>query len=59
MPRGQASLRDEYQRALETLGQMVRVERAHDVIVGRAVSVDEYGQLMVRSGRNEVAISVG
>jgi len=56
---GQASLRDEYQRALETLGQVVRVERAHDVVVGRALSVDEYGQLMVEVDGVEVAISVG
>jgi len=56
---GQASLRDEYQRALETLGQVVRVERAHDVVVGRALSVDEYGQLMVEVDGKEVAISVG
>jgi BirA family biotin operon repressor/biotin-[acetyl-CoA-carboxylase] ligase len=56
---GQTSLRDEYQRALETLGQDVRVERAHDVVVGRAVAVDRYGQLLVVVDGSEVAISVG
>jgi BirA family biotin operon repressor/biotin-[acetyl-CoA-carboxylase] ligase len=56
---GQGSLRDEYRRALETLGQVVRVERAHDVVVGRAVAVDEYGQLIVVEDGAEVAISVG
>jgi BirA family transcriptional regulator, biotin operon repressor / biotin---[acetyl-CoA-carboxylase] ligase len=56
---GQASLRDEYRRALVTLGQIVRVERAHDAIVGLADSVDEYGQLLVRIDDDVVAISVG
>jgi BirA family transcriptional regulator, biotin operon repressor / biotin---[acetyl-CoA-carboxylase] ligase len=56
---GQGSLRDEYQRALETLGQVVRVERVHDVVVGRAVAVDEYGQLIVEVDGARVAISVG
>lgn len=56
---GQRRLRDEYQRALETLGQMVRVDRAHDVVVGRARAVDEYGQLIVVVSGEDVAISVG
>jgi BirA family transcriptional regulator, biotin operon repressor / biotin---[acetyl-CoA-carboxylase] ligase len=56
---GQAVLRAEYQRALETLGQMVRVDRPHDVVVGRATAVDEYGQLIVVVDGQEVAIAVG
>jgi BirA family biotin operon repressor/biotin-[acetyl-CoA-carboxylase] ligase len=56
---GQAALRAEYRRALETLGQMVRVDRSQDVIVGRASGVDEYGQLIVVVDGEEVAISVG
>ena len=56
---GQATLRDEYQRALVTLGQSVRVERANDVIVGLAESVDEYGQLLVRTDDEVLTISVG
>jgi BirA family biotin operon repressor/biotin-[acetyl-CoA-carboxylase] ligase len=56
---GQTSLRDEYQRALVTLGQTVRVERSHDVIVGLAESVDAFGQLLVMVDGEEVAISVG
>ncbi len=58
-PSGQATVRDEYQRALVTLGQIVRVERAHDVIVGLAESVDEYGQLQVRTEDELLTISVG
>jgi BirA family biotin operon repressor/biotin-[acetyl-CoA-carboxylase] ligase len=56
---GQVALREEYRRALVTLGQMVRVERSHDVIVGRAQRVDDYGQLVVVVNDDEVAISVG
>jgi BirA family biotin operon repressor/biotin-[acetyl-CoA-carboxylase] ligase len=56
---GQAALRAEYRRARETLGQMVRVDRTQDVIVGRASGVDEYGQLIVVVDGEEVAISVG
>jgi BirA family transcriptional regulator, biotin operon repressor / biotin---[acetyl-CoA-carboxylase] ligase len=55
---GQSALRDEYRRALVTLGQIVRVERSHDVIIGRAQSVDEYGQLLVLVDDEEIAISV-
>jgi BirA family biotin operon repressor/biotin-[acetyl-CoA-carboxylase] ligase len=56
---GQAALRDEYRRALATLGQMVRVERTSDVIVGRAESVDEYGQLVVVVNDQALTISAG
>src|SRR5580704_14962069 len=56
---GQASLRDEYRRALVTLGQIVRVERSHDVIIGLAESVDEYGQLQVRTDDEVRTISAG
>ncbi len=56
---GQATMRDEYQRSLATLGQTVRVERPRDVIVGQASGIDEYGQLVVEVDGDEVAISVG
>ena len=56
---GQASLRDEYRRALVTVGQIVRVERSHDVIIGLAESVDEYGQLQVRTDDEVHTISAG
>jgi BirA family biotin operon repressor/biotin-[acetyl-CoA-carboxylase] ligase len=56
---GQKDLRDEYRRALVTLGQLVRVERATDVIIGLARSVSEYGELLVESNGATVAISAG
>jgi BirA family biotin operon repressor/biotin-[acetyl-CoA-carboxylase] ligase len=56
---GQAALRDEYQRALSTLGQRVRVERTNDNVVGLASSVDDFGQLVVLVDDEEVVITVG
>jgi BirA family transcriptional regulator, biotin operon repressor / biotin---[acetyl-CoA-carboxylase] ligase len=56
---GQRLLRDEYRRALATLGQMVRVERTGDVIVGRADTVDEFGQLVVLVHDEALTISAG
>jgi BirA family biotin operon repressor/biotin-[acetyl-CoA-carboxylase] ligase len=56
---GQSMLRDEYHRALSTLGEQVRVERTNDTIVGLATSVDEFGQLIVVVDDEEVVITVG
>ncbi|HEY5262782.1 MAG TPA: hypothetical protein VIJ08_00780, partial [Acidimicrobiales bacterium] len=56
---GQTTLRDEYQRALSTLGEQVRVERTNDTVVGLATSVDEFGQLIVVVDDEEVVITVG
>jgi BirA family biotin operon repressor/biotin-[acetyl-CoA-carboxylase] ligase len=56
---GQSTLREEYQRALITLGQLVRVERTNDVLVGLATSVDEFGQLIVVVDGHDVAVTVG
>jgi len=56
---GQSDLREEYQRALITLGQLVRVERTNDVLVGLASSVDEFGQLIVVVDGEDVAVTVG
>jgi BirA family biotin operon repressor/biotin-[acetyl-CoA-carboxylase] ligase len=56
---GRAQLRDEYERALVTLGQNVRVEQHHGDIVGIARSVDETGQLIVDVNGEEMAFSVG
>jgi len=56
---GQRSLREEYQRALVTLGQIVRVERTNDVVIGKAVGVSEYGELLVGWKGEVIAISVG
>ncbi len=56
---GQATLRDEYRRALSTLGQRVRVERTNDVVVGTATSVDDFGQLIVSVDGTDVVVTVG
>lgn len=42
-----ARLREEYRRALVTIGQRVRVEQAESTTVGRAVGVDRTGRLEV------------
>ena len=44
---GQRALRAEYERALATIGQTVRVEQLSGTIVGRALGVDAVGQLLV------------
>ncbi len=46
-PEGRAALRREYEGALATLGQVVRVELTDDVVVGRALGVDDTGRLLV------------
>jgi BirA family biotin operon repressor/biotin-[acetyl-CoA-carboxylase] ligase len=56
---GQSTLREEYQRALITLGQLVRVERTTDVLVGLATSVDDFGQLIVVVDGHDFAVTVG
>jgi BirA family biotin operon repressor/biotin-[acetyl-CoA-carboxylase] ligase len=45
--RGRAELREEYVRALSTVGEFVRVEREDGNVEGRAVGVDELGRLEV------------
>jgi BirA family biotin operon repressor/biotin-[acetyl-CoA-carboxylase] ligase len=44
---GQQSLRKEYESALATIGQTVRVEQLGGTVVGRAHGVDTAGQLLV------------
>lgn len=44
---GRAGLRVEYERALSTIGQSVRVEQVHGDLLGDAVGVDQRGQLLV------------
>lgn len=56
---GLSALRDEYERGLVTLGQLVRVERTNDVLVGLATSVDEFGQLIVVVDGKDIAVTVG
>jgi BirA family biotin operon repressor/biotin-[acetyl-CoA-carboxylase] ligase len=56
---GRAKLREEYVRALATLGQRVRVEQRSGVVVGTATSIDEMGQLVLTVDGVETAYSVG
>ena len=56
---GRAALRDEYRRALATIGQSVRVERLHDTLVGVATSVDDSGRLVVDVEGVETTVSLG
>ncbi len=44
---GRRTLRAEYERALATIGQAVRVEQLTGTVVGRARGVDAVGQLLV------------
>jgi BirA family biotin operon repressor/biotin-[acetyl-CoA-carboxylase] ligase len=44
---GRVKLRDEYTRALATLGQTVRIEQHHGSLVGVAHGVDDDGHLLV------------
>jgi BirA family biotin operon repressor/biotin-[acetyl-CoA-carboxylase] ligase len=44
---GRVALRDEYSRALATIGQVVRVEQLGGSVSGVARGVDDAGQLMV------------
>jgi biotin-(acetyl-CoA carboxylase) ligase len=46
--RGKVALREEYVRALATIGQHVRVEQTDDVVEGLAMGVDEEGRLRDR-----------
>jgi BirA family biotin operon repressor/biotin-[acetyl-CoA-carboxylase] ligase len=50
---------DEYRRASSTLGRNVRVERADEVVQGRAEDVDDRGHLLVRVGDVLVDHAVG
>jgi BirA family biotin operon repressor/biotin-[acetyl-CoA-carboxylase] ligase len=56
---GRADLRLEYQSALVTVGQHVRVERLHDVLVGVACGVDDSGHLIVDVDGVKMTFSTG
>lgn len=56
---GRESLREEYQRALVTLGRRVRVETAEEVHEGEARGVDARGRLVVEVAGTERTFSVG
>lgn len=57
--RGREVLRAEYERALITLGQLVRVERPDDAVTGVATSVDATGRLVVEVDGVEMSFAVG
>lgn len=53
---GRVTLREEYESALSTLGQLVRVERFDGTVEGVARRVDESGHLVVEVGGVELTI---
>jgi BirA family biotin operon repressor/biotin-[acetyl-CoA-carboxylase] ligase len=56
---GRATLRSEYERALATLGVLVRVEQADRSFVGRAQGVDAEGRLLVEVEGEVMTFDVG
>ncbi|HEV2427583.1 MAG TPA: hypothetical protein VGS61_05130, partial [Acidimicrobiales bacterium] len=56
---GRAGLREQYERALATVGRRVRVELAGEVHEGHARRVDPTGRLVVEVGGQERAFSAG
>jgi len=58
-PTGRERLREEYERALATLGQIVHVQTHAETVVGQASRVDESGQLVVLVDGVERAFAAG
>lgn len=56
---GRAVLHLEYERALATVGQRVRVERLDDVVEGDVIGIDQCGRLMVDVDGVEMTFSTG
>ncbi len=56
---GRARLREEYRRALDTLGRRVRVEQAAATLEGEARDVDDAGRLVVATDGGEVCVAAG
>ena len=56
---GRALLRREYERALSTIGSLVRVEQQQATFVGRAVGVDDEGRLLVEVDGETRVFGVG
>jgi len=56
---GRAGVREEYEHALSTIGQDVRVEQHEGVVEGRAHSVDQAGRLLVEVGGEIRTFAVG
>ncbi len=56
---GRARLREEYRRALGTLGRRVRVEQPSTTFEGEARDLDDAGRLVVATESGEVAVAAG
>jgi BirA family biotin operon repressor/biotin-[acetyl-CoA-carboxylase] ligase len=56
---GQKTLRDEYERALVTIGQRVRIEQQNDVVEGVATGIDAEGRILVIIDGVVTAFGVG
>jgi BirA family biotin operon repressor/biotin-[acetyl-CoA-carboxylase] ligase len=56
---GRVKLHQEYERALVTVGQRVRVERLDDEVVGEVLGIDFCGRLMVDVDGVEMTFSTG
>jgi BirA family biotin operon repressor/biotin-[acetyl-CoA-carboxylase] ligase len=56
---GRDAIRAEYEKALRTLGQRVRVELVNEVVVGDALRIDGSGRLVVAVDGVETIFSVG
>jgi BirA family biotin operon repressor/biotin-[acetyl-CoA-carboxylase] ligase len=56
---GRAQIREEYTRALATLGQIVRVEQQDATVIGTATSIDDMGQLVLSVDGEELVFAVG
>jgi BirA family biotin operon repressor/biotin-[acetyl-CoA-carboxylase] ligase len=57
--RGRSALRDEYVKALATIGKQVRVEQSDQVVEGLAVGVDAEGRLLVEVDGEVQTFAVG
>ena len=56
---GRATVHQEYESALVTVGQRVRVERTHDVLEGEVLGIDACGHLIVNVDGVEMFFSTG
>jgi BirA family biotin operon repressor/biotin-[acetyl-CoA-carboxylase] ligase len=58
-PAGGGRITEEVRRRSATLGRRVRVERAGDPLVGKAIDLTEEGHLVVETTRGRVAVATG
>jgi BirA family biotin operon repressor/biotin-[acetyl-CoA-carboxylase] ligase len=56
---GRTALHAEYEKALVTLGERVRIQRPSDILVGEALRVDRSGRLVVDVGGTEMTFATG